>query len=48
LGANLGQKLFDAYVIRSLKEGLHDEPALIGRAQAALDHVVMEQRTEML
>lgn len=45
--AHLRQQLFDGRMCGGLKEGLDDEPALLGRAQALLHHVGFEHASEV-
>lgn len=47
-GANLGEKLFDAYVIFGAKERVDDEPALIGRAKSFSVHIGPKHGSKVL
>jgi hypothetical protein len=48
LAAHLREQLFDAHVVGGLEERLDDELSLVGRAQALLRHVRLQELTEVL
>ncbi len=47
-GAHHREQLFDAEMVGGREECLHDQATLVGRAQTLLDHVLREERTEVL